>query len=562
MPTKTPNWPKEYLRAIQEGREVVSDKVRKVYERECAWMDDPPEDFPYVFRPSVGQRHIDFIETFCKHSKGGKFAGRLMRLELFQKAKLQLVFGWVERDTGLRRFREVIDVRGRKCGKSTETAAVALDMLFNDHEPGAEIYCTANKKDQASIIFNEIVHMRAQSPAIRACCKKRQGDVYCPSTFGVIKALAADSSTMDGLNAHFFVLDEWHAAKDSKVYDVMKQSQVARDQPLAWLISTNGFVREGFYDQIYTLASHIARWDDGFHDFRTLPLLYELDAKEEWKDPACWAKANPGLGHIKKVALLEDNVERAKRDPGYLPTVLTKDFNVPENASQAWLPYDYAVNETVLGDAAYEHSYGIGGCDLSSTTDLTCSTILIRRPQDPRYYVVQKYFLPEARIAAVEQTQGSEAPYRLWAEQGWLEICPGAAVDYHAVTLWFSDMSRRRDIRPLWIGYDAALSGYWAPEMTEYGFDMEKIRQGPFTWTYAMKQMAAAFEEHLVIYENNPMLRWCLLNTAAKSLNREGIETIQPVKCASNARIDGMVSLLNAWTCMNNHIDDYTRFLR
>ena len=327
------NWPRLYLEAIKSGDEVVSAKVRAVYEREVAWMDDP--DFPFVFDEDAGQRPIDFIERYCKHSKGRW--GRLpIRLELFQKAKIQLAYGWQE--NGKRRFREVVDIRGRKCGKSTETAAVELYMLIADGETGGETYCTANKLDQAKLIFNEVVNMRAQSEGIRAITKKRQSDIYFQATFSTLKALAADTKTMDGLNASFFSQDEFHEARDSKIYDVMIQSQAAREQPLAWLISTNGFVREAFFDSKYDYCSKVALWEPGFEDYRLLPLLYELDSRDEWTDPNCWAKASPGLGKIKSLATLAENVAKAKRDPSFLPTVLTKDFNVPENSKTQWLP--------------------------------------------------------------------------------------------------------------------------------------------------------------------------------------------------------------------------------
>lgn len=155
-----------------------------------------------------------------------------------------------------------------------------------------------------------------------------------------------------------------------------------------------------------------------------------------------------------------------------------------------------------------------------------------------------------------------EAPYKLWSEQKWLSISDGATVDFKSVTQWFVDMVKEYNIRPLWIGYDAALSGYWIEEMTEVGFDMEKIRQGPFTWTYPMKELGGLLEEHKVIYQNNPMLRWCLLNTGVKTLNKDGIESIQPVKPSKTKRIDGMVSLLNAYTCYKNHEEEYNRYVR
>ena len=555
------NWPKEYLKAIQSGKEVVSDKVRAVYERECGWMDNPPDDFPYYFDEKEGLRHITFIERFCKHSKG-RFAGKPVTLELFQKAKIQLAFGWRNKDTKLRRFREVVDIRGRKCGKSTETAAVEWDVFLNDREAGPEVYCTANKKDQAALIYTECVNMRTQSPELRAITKKRQGDIYCQGNMGFIKCLAADTSTMDGLNPSFFSQDEFHAAKDSALYDVMIQGQSMRDQPLAWLISTNGFVRDGFFDSKYAYWSSVALWIPGFEDYSVLVLIYELNDRSTWQDPEHWAEANPGLGKIKKLETLKQYVEKAKKDPSFLPTLMTKDFNLPENAFDRWLSYEEAYNNRKVGMEYLRKSYAIGGCDLSATTDLTCATLLIRKPNDKHDYYLQHYFIPQSKLDKTKESQKPEAPYSKWRDEGYLTVCEGATVDFHAVTEWFVSMVTNYNIRPLWIGYDAALSGYWVEEMTGIGFQMEKIRQGPYTWTYPMKKMHGMFEEHLICYEDNPMTLWCLLNTGKKSLNKDGIESIQPVKVSSVKRIDGTVSMLNAFTCLQNHEEDYERYKR
>lgn len=555
------NWPEAYLDKIHSGEEVVSAKVKEVYEREVEFMRNPPKDFPYYFDPDRGEHHIGFIERFCKGSKGSS-AKKPLKLELFQKAKLQLVFGWLEKGTDFRRFREVDDYRGRKCGKSTETAAVEWDVALNDGEYGAEIYCTANKKDQAKIIFNECVNMRAQSNALAAVSKKRQSDIYIESYMSFIAALASDTSTMDGLNTHFFSLDEFHAAKNRSLYDIMIQSQTARDQPLAWLISTNGFVREGFFDTQYEYGSNVAMWLPGYQDLRLLPLIYELDKREEWEAPECWAKANPGLGKIKKFKTLAEFVQKAYRDSTFLPTVLTKDFNIAENSAESWLSLETITNKTVVPMEFLRNSYAVGGCDLSSTTDLTCATLLIRKPGDARFFVLQKYFIPKSKIKNGEHSDKREAPYKKWAENGWLSVSDGATVDFHAITEWFVMMVKEYNIRPLYIGYDMALSGYWREEMEGYGFLLEKIRQGPFTWTYPMKELGGMFEEKRIVYNDNPMLRWCLANTGKKSNNPDGIESIQPVKVATNRRIDGTVSLLNAYTCFKNNEEDYLSLIK
>lgn len=554
------NWPKRYLEEIHAGRIIADRKITALYERECAWMDDP--GFQYVFDAELGQHHIDFMQRFCKQSQG-RSGGKPIRFELFQLAKLQLVFGWVDRETGMRRIREVVDIRARKCGKSTETAAVCNDMLVDDGESGPQIYCVANSRDQAKQVFTEVCNMRAQSPALRSVTKKRQSDIYCQENFGIIKALAAKTNNLDGLNASFVCQDEMHEQRGSELYDVMKQSQSFREQPIYWIITTNGFIREGFFDSKYAYASAVALWQEGFQDYRMLPLIYELDERDEWTDERYWEKANPGIGHIKSKETLREHVEQAKRDPSFLPTVMTKDFNIPENSASNWLTYEEAVNETVVSIDYLKHSYAIGGCDLSATTDLTCATLLILKPNDDHYYVLQKYFIPQSKLDITEAMRSDrEAPYRRWAELGWLKICDGSTVNYHNVTEWFIEMVRDYDIRPLWVCYDAALSGYWAPEMKDTGFDMEKIRQGPFTWTYPMKLLGGALHDHRVIYQNNPMLRWCLMNTVKKSTNANGIESIQPEKSSANRRIDGMVSLLNAWTGLQAHTDEFLPYLR
>ena len=255
-------------------------------------------------------------------------------------------------------------------------------------------------------------------------------------------------------------------------------------------------------------------------------------------------------------------VEKAKKDPTFLPTLLTKDFNMPENSSDIWLPYNVIVNEGMVDMELLRNSYAVGGCDLSSTTDLTCATLLIRKPGDNRFFILQKYFLPESKVKREDIKDKSEAPYEKWKKDGWLQTSEGATVDFHAVTEWFVYMVKEFNIRPLWIGYDAALSGYWREEMDDYGFEMEKIRQGPFTWTYPFKELAGLFEENRIWYQNNPMLRWCLSNTGKKSLNKDGIESVQPVKVTAARRIDGTVSLLNAFTSYKNHEEEYLRYVK
>lgn len=551
------NYVRRYLKAIREGKITVPQDVLAFYERLEAQQAD--KTYKYRFDLKLGNHAIEFIETFCRHYEG-ELAGQLIKLDLWQKAFIQTLFGWVDRKTKLRRFREFLLLVARKNGKSMLSACIMVYMLVADGEPGAQCVSIATKYDQAAIVYKTARKIIEQDPDLSALVRPIIGGMEFGLTNSTMKALASKSKTLDGLNLHYCSCDELHAQEDRNLYDVTKQGMKARKQPIYGSITTAGFAREGIFDSIFEYALAVARGT--VEDDRFFPLLYRLDARDEWTNPDAWQKANPGLGTIKDRDQLADDVERAKNDPKYLPTVLVKDFNVQEVSSAAWLPYAVLKNETIVPDEYLDHSYAIGGCDLSATTDLTCATLLIKRPNDPAFYVLQKYFLPKARVELVESQGRQEAPYRFWAEKGYLELCDSATVDYNKVTQWFVDMVQERDIRPLWVCYDAALSGYWVPQMQETGFDMERIRQGPVTWTYPMKRMGGLFEDKLIIYQNNPMLRWCLSNTAAKSTNKKGIDSIQPEKINSNRRIDGMVSLLNAMVGYYNHEEEFLQYVR
>lgn len=542
------NWVKEYYRRIKSGDIITSRRVKAVYERLVKEMGD--DSIPYYFDEETGERPITFIETFCKQSQGT--IGAPLKLELFQKAFIQLLFGWLEKDTGYRRFRETLFLCGRKNGKSTLLSGIALYMLVADYEGAAEIYSVATKKDQAKKVLTEAVNMIKQSPELRAVLKKRRNDVYFPATSSIFEALASDSNTLDGLNSHAVIIDELHAIRDRNLYEVMKQSTSSRRQPLVVMITTAGTVRECIFDNMYELACDLA--DGKKKDDTFLPILYEIDSRDEWTNPQMWIKANPGLGKIKQYKTLAAFVERAKNNPADLPGVLCKDFNYRENDNSVWLSYDQIKNDAVFDMSEVYNTYAIGGCDLSATTDLTAATLLIRKPNDETVYVLQHYFLPQARIEHLEEKNTNEAPYRLWAERGLLTVCEGNRVNFSEVTQWFCQMRDEHKIDAFKVGYDRALAGYWVEEMKSNGFTMEAVAQGPFTWSQPMREMGAAFADKIVNYNKNPILLWCLSNTAVK---KSGVNNIQPVKITDKRRIDGAVSLLNAWVIYVKYYDDF-----
>ena len=542
------NYILEYWEKIQSGEVQACRRLKQQYQKLVDELERPRD--PWVFDLERANRPIEFIERFCKHSKG-KWAGRPVQLELFQKAKIQAVYGFVHRETGFRRAREVLTIVGRKNGKSTEKAALGNYMLVADGEGGSEVYSVATKKDQARIVWTEAHNMVAQSPALSRHIKKRKTDLYFPVTFSKFEPLASDSNSLDGLNVHYAIMDELHAIKDRNLYDVIKQAMTAREQPLLDMITTAGFVRECIYDSIYEYACNVL--DGIVEDDRFLAFIYELDDRSEWTDFRMWEKANPGLGTIKDYNELAANVERAKNDPDFLPTVLTKDFNIRDTVAGTWLTFDQVNNEETFTMDDIRDTYAIGGADLSSTTDLTCATLLVMKPGSEKIYCLQQYFLPADVVE--QRVREDKIPYDKWADRGLLTLCEGNKVRYSDVTAWFLRMVREYSIHPVWIGYDPWNSKYWVDEMEAHGFTMEVVRQGAQTLSQPMKELAADLMAKRINYNNNPILKWCLTNTSVK---RDENDNIRPVKGQNQRqRIDGAVSLLIAYTVLFRHMDDY-----
>ena len=541
------NYVDEYLEEIRAGRAIVSKRIRRQYERLSDDIHHPKNGF--IFDQAKAERPIVFLQRFCRHSKR-EWAGKPLKLELFQKAFISALFGFVDAQTGLRKYRETMFYVARKNGKSVLLSGLALYCLIADGEPGAEVYSVATKKDQAKIVFTEALNMVRQSPDLIGITKKRKSDLYFPLTFSKFQPLGKNSDTLDGLNASLVIVDELHSIRDRNLYEVMKQSQSARRQPLFISITTAGTIRETIFDDLYKYACGVC--DGTISDDRFLPILYELDEKNEYLNPMSWEKANPGLNTIKKIDDLISKVDRAKNSPHDLSGVLTKDFNVIQSVSSTWLPFDDINNEETFSLDRFRGWYAIGGADLSITTDLTCATLLFC-DQSEKKYVEQMYFLPKDHFE--ERVRNEKIPYDKWLEAGLLRLCEGNTINYHDVTQWFLEMVERHEVSVAWVYYDSYSARYWVEEMESYGFKMVRCIQGSKTLSLPMQKLGADLQKKLVNYNNNPLLKWCITNTGIQT-DRNG--NIVPVKATSaKYRIDGLASLLDAYVGLCEHLNEY-----
>ena len=546
----------EYWEKIKTGQITVCRKTRLWYKYLARCIDHPTKEMHYDAKK--GNHILEFAESFCCVSSG-KGAGKPVVLELWEKAHLAAVFGFVD-DAGNRVCRESILIVGKKNGKSLLASVVGLYMLLADGEKGPQVYSAATKRDQAKIIWTESTRMVKKSPALLKRAKCRVGDISSEEyNNGTFKPLASDSDSLDGLNIHCALLDEIHQWKAGKaLYDILADGVSARTQPLIYVTSTAGTIREDIYDQKYDESERIINglYDPaGYKDIHVFPFIYELDERKEWTDERAWYKANPNLGVTKKLSYLKSKVAKALSDATQVKNLVCKEFNIRETSLEAWLTFEQLDNQAKFDIKALKPRYGIAGCDLSSTTDLTCATIIFRVPGDDHIYVLQMYWLPEDLLE--KRVREDKIPYDLWESQGLLRTCPGNKVHYKYIVQWFSEVQNEMDIYLYKGGYDSWSASYFVEDMENtFGKNvMEPVIQGKKTLSAPMKSLGADLEKKLIVYNNNPILKWCLGNT---SVDVDKNDNIQPCKGnVGTRRIDGLASLLDAYVTYENNLEDY-----
>ncbi len=547
------NYLVEYYQEIAKGNILVGEELQKQLDKLIADLNNPM----YYYDENPGNLRIDFIETFCKHTKS-PFNGMRFILELWEKAILQTAYGFKMSDSGLRRFNEVILLIARKNGKTTFIAALDLAEFFLS-KGGVDIVCASNTTEQANILFEEINNMREQSPSLskEIRSKKNIFYIYSPKTKNKIKKLSAQSRNKDGYNIEVGCIDEVHEMTDSKVYDAIKQSQSTKKEPLIFIITTEGTTVGGFLDSKLDYSRRMLKGE--IEDERVLPWLYTQDSTNEiYEDKKTWQKSNPSIGVVKLNSYLEDVMNKSKHDLSTRVTMLCKDFNVKQADSGSWLTFEDLNNEDKYIIDELRDSYAIGGVDLSSTTDLTAAVLVIQKSDTNKKYVIPHFFMPSEVLQ--KRITEDNVPYDIWVKRGLVTLTEGNQNDFSLVTQWFMKMIQTYGIRPLWVGYDPWNSQYWIKEMEDLGFNMEKVRQGIYSLSEPMKQLEADLKNNLINYDNNPILKWCLANTQAKvDLNGN----IQPSKLNSKyKRIDGTVALIIAYAVLNRYKLDYENMLQ
>lgn len=526
-----------YAEQVVKGNIIASKNVKLACKRHINDLKRAgTDDFPYIFDEHLGHRPIQFIEKYCRPSKGNY---KQLILQPWQHFILGSLFGWVHKDTRLRRFKEGLIFVGRKNGKTTLISGVSLYGVSKDGEHGADIPLLANSMKQARLLFDEAKAMIKASPKLKKHFRPLRDAIHYDKTFSKIEPQASDSEKLDGLNTHIGVFDEIHEYKDYKLINVIKNSRQAREQPLLIYITTAGYQLDGplvnYYEQgVDVLAGVI-------EDERTFYYLAELDDPSEFDQPEMWIKANPNMGVSIKLSDMIEDWEKAKRTPAERNDFITKRFNIfVNNSEESFLDYETLKrNNKVKYPADFVHIPCIGGFDLSDSEDFTSACLEFPIVETGEVFVISHSWVPEKKVLL----DNEKIPFREYEQAGLLTIVKDEYIKKELIYDWFVEQSKTYTIEL--ITYDPAKAFGLVESLNNYGFKTLVVRQGHLTLGPAVDDVKERFIDGNVIFNNNPLFRWYVNNVKmVEDRNRNKL----PTKQGRYRKIDGFAAFLNAHT--------------
>lgn len=542
----------QYIDDVVSGKQVACKWVRLAVERHLGDLDrSDDEGFPYYFDCAQARRAIDFIQQL-RHTKGEWADPRKhdtrIRLEPWEQCITWILFGW-RNESGYRRFTRAYIAVARKNGKSTLAAATANYCFVADrpHEMGPEVYAIATKRDQAKITWLEARRQIEHHPVLRGYVKLYRDSIVSPDGAGFFKPLGKDSKTEDGANAHFLLVDEYHAHPTDEMVAVMVDSTMSRNQPLTYIITTAGFelqspckIEQERVEQM--LERSVNRAEADVIDESTFAIIYALDEGDDWTDEKVWPKANPNIGVSVFWERLREQVARALASPHLQNDVLTKHFNVWTQAETRWILDEvWMANATVVDADTLGGRRAYLGLDLSASQDITAAVLVFPPEKEgERYAVLPRFFIPGDDIIGRERRD--KVPYTDWVARGIVTATPGNVIDYDAIESQILRDAEMFEIAE--IAYDPWKAQEIVNHLTEAGFTMVPIYQ-----RYSgMAAPSDTFEKKVLAqslaHSGNPVLRWMMACTEVKSDRQGNIMPMKPRREATGKRIDGIVALI------------------
>ena len=554
----------KYREEIESGNIIAGWELRQE-------LTNLKEDFSndeYFYNTDDALLRMDFMENCVKLTKS-PFYGQPMVLMLWQKAFIEAVYSFkmseesLERGMMIDRFKKILLLIARKNTKSETCSAIAVTELFVGNE-GADIVCSSNDDNQASITYDAIDTMRQLIDPRDLDSKKNQRFIRNKNTNSKVFKLSDKTKNKEGRNIDFAIVDETHEMKTNVIGKSIEPSQSLKDNPKFVDITTEGFVQEGYLDDELEKGRGVINGeDDTKAGKRLLPWLYTQDSEQEvFTNPKSWMKSNPTLGVIKKVSYLEEQVELAKKSKGDRIFVLAKDFNIKQNSVEMWLNLEDYNFDATYDLEEFRGAPCLGAVDLAETMDLCCAKVLLMK-DDGKKYIHTMYFVPERKIEDDDDSCAG-AKYADWARDGYITVTEGSDIDLTVVADWFWSLYKEYGIRLMCCGYDQKFAKDFLRQMSEYGWtkeggELELILQNAMTLDTANKFVETDLKKRNINYNNNPVDRWCFGN-AGLSVDNKGKCLV--VKTARNKKIDGAVTTVILYETYRRYRADLKRMVK
>lgn len=547
MILKSNSWLEEYYQQIKSGQIIAGYELKKELKRLITDLDDER----YVYDTTDADLRIDFMEGCVKLTKS-PYYGKPMILMLWQKALISAIYGFKMASDGTDRFRRILLLIARKNTKSETCSGLALTEMICGAE-GEDIVCSSNDDNQAGILYDAINTMRLMIDAKQKDTWKNQQHIRCKINGSKVFKLSERTRNKEGRNIDFAIIDEVHEMKDNTIIQSIQQSQSLKPNPKCILITTEGFVNGGFLDDELVKARKIVNGEDeSISAERYLPWLYTQDSEQEvWNDERTWQKSNPTLGIVKRWDYLQEQVDAARKSKADRMFTLSKDFNFKVSNSEAWLLGEMLEYSRVYSLDSMKGKIALGGVDLAETTDLCSAKVLMLKPNDDARYIHQMYWIPSSKLEHADDKEFG-AQYAEWAKQGLIRIVEGNEVDVSVVADWFYELYKDHGIKTYKIGYDQRFAKDFLKRLDEYGFDHELIYQNRYVLSSPMRLVEADIRDQNLVFNDNPIDKWCLMNTSVQLWDTGHIYPVK-IKGQAGRRIDGTLSLIMCYEMLRRY---------
>lgn len=541
----------KYALDVLAGKTIAGYSVKMACERHLKDIEKSKQAlYKYRFDIEKAERILDFAETLTIAEGEEEQEVVLFPFQCFILGSLN---GWRTKEGDYRRFRTSYVQLGRQNGKSFLDAILAAYYGNFDGYKYGQIYCTATKKDQAKIVFKEIVKFIRADKDLQEffAIHEHNATIDCETTHSTIKALSGDTQSIDGFRPYLGIVDEYHAHKTDQMYKLLEGGIKMMKSALISVITTAGFDLKSPCFQLYEYCIKLLK--GAVTNESQFVYIAQLDENDDiWKKEN-WIKANPILEYNKME--LENMVPiavTAKEMGGNtLRDFIVKQLNV-------WIQYtdtvymkdmsnwDAGKTKKTLEDFRGQDCYV--GLDLSAGGDLTSLAIIFSFMENgtKKYFVLTHSFMPEKRVQ--EHIKTDKAPYDLWIQSGQITVTRtmgGIKTDYKYIISYLKKLIEEYELKILAICYDPHNASAFLTDLDEMGVDCISISQSAKSLNDATVDFRLEILSGNVQHDGNEALRWSLANakTTSNSFGEIKIE-----KEYNTERIDIVYAIIDAWT--------------